>query len=395
MRDPRSSHGLSPEGVARFAAMLRRHVGPTDPGAVALLARGDEVHVELVGARDLATGAPMQRDTQFRIASMGKPITAFAALALVERGVLALDAPVDRWLPELANRRVLRTGVDGALDDTVPAARPITLRDLLSLQLGIGAIMARPGTYPIQRALADAHIDAGFHRIEVSPDAYLARLGALPLVHQPGAGWLYHMGLEIAGVLLARAAQRPFPVGLAEHGLGPLGMRDTGFHTATPDRLATQYGRQADGAPFTPVVDASAELFSRPPMFPAGGGQGGGLVSTADDYLAFARRLLAGGTIVDQMARDQATPAIKAAYPFFPGFWEHTGWGLGLSIHTTPEPYAPTPGRIGWDGGYGTSFFVDPHTQLIAILLTQRAMMSPVPDALMTDFVDHAFGALG
>jgi CubicO group peptidase (beta-lactamase class C family) len=201
----RGSAGLDPGGIARFAAMLRRHVGPRDPGAVALLTRGDDTHVEAVGSRDVATGAPMQRDALVRIASMTKPVTALAALALVERGVLALDQPVDPWLPELADRRVLRAGMSGALDDVVPAARAITLRDLLSLQLGLGAIMAKPGTHPIQRALAEAKIAPGLDGLDVTHDEYLARIGALPLVHQPGAGWLYHIGLEIAGILVARA----------------------------------------------------------------------------------------------------------------------------------------------------------------------------------------------
>src|SRR5258706_6813529 len=146
---------LSKARLGRLGHVMRAHAERgTIAGAVVLVSRGDEVHAEAVGVMDLETGAPMRRDTIFRIASMSKPITAVAALMLVEEGRLRLDEPVDRWLPELADRRVLRT-LESPVDDNVPAQRSITLRDLLTFRNGLGAVMAAPGHYPIQRAIAD------------------------------------------------------------------------------------------------------------------------------------------------------------------------------------------------------------------------------------------------
>ena len=235
----------------------------------------------------------MTRDTIFRIASMTKPVTAVAALILVEECVLRLDEPVDPFLPELANRRVLAR-LDAPLDDTVPARRPITLRDLLTFRAGFGFIMARAGQYPIQKALAEAGLAPGPQLPTLSPDEWLRRLGALPLVHQPGEKWLYHTAADVLGVLIARASGRSFEAFLRERIFEPLGMNDTGFSVPVEKlaRLASAYARNPATGALEIFDGARDSRFARPPLFPSGGG---GLVSTADDYLAFCRMLLDRG----------------------------------------------------------------------------------------------------
>jgi CubicO group peptidase (beta-lactamase class C family) len=166
------------------------------PGIVTLVSRRGEVHVDAIGMKAAGGSDPMRRDTIFRVASLTKPITAAAAMILVEECKLRLDEPVDRWLPELADRKVLRA-IDSPLDDTVPANRPITLRDLLTFRLGIGAVMVFPEKYPIQKAMAEAGVAPGPHLPTHPPDELMKRFGSLPLLHQPGEQWLYNSGSDI------------------------------------------------------------------------------------------------------------------------------------------------------------------------------------------------------
>ncbi len=195
---------------------------------VTLVSRRGEVQVDAIGMKAAGSSDPMRRDTIFRIASMTKPITAAAAMILVEECKLRLDEPVDGLLPELADRRVLKR-IDGPLDDTVPAKRPITLRDLLTFRLGIGAVIAPRGQYPIQQAMAEAGLDPGPDPSPHGPSEWMKQLSNLPLIHQPGEGWLYHTGSDILGVLIARAADQTLEDFFRERVFGPLGMRDTGF----------------------------------------------------------------------------------------------------------------------------------------------------------------------
>jgi CubicO group peptidase (beta-lactamase class C family) len=397
------SGGFSRVRLGRMSDVVRGYVDRGEvAGVVALLCRHDEVHVEAIGAKDLATGAPIRRDTIFRIASMTKPITAAAAMILVEEAKLRLDGPVDRFLPELSNRRVLRT-IDSPLDDTVPANRPITLRDLLTFRLGFGAVMAPPGRYPIQQAMAEAGFAPGPNPPSHAPDEWIRRFADLPLMHQPGEKWMYHTGSDLLGVLIARAAGMPFEDFLAERIFAPLGMKDTAFSVAPAklDRLATCYRIDA-GTGRLAVYDAARDgLWARSPAFPSGGG---GLVSTADDYLAFGRMMLALGRhgpdrilarpTVEVMTTDQLTPEQKAASPFFPGFWDNSGWGFGVSMITRRNGIAAVPGRYGWDGGFGTTWRNDPHEDMVAILLIQRLMGSPTSTDLNEDFLTLAYQAI-
>jgi len=186
------------------------------------------VVVDTVGVAAIGGEAPMRRDTIFRIASMTKVVTATAVMMLVEEGKLALDAPAERWLPELANRRVLRR-VGGPLDDTVPADRAITVRDLLTFTLGFG--MSFDETSPIERAIAELQLVNGqpVPMTPHAPDEWMARFGTLPLMHQPGERWMYNTGSLLQGVLVRRASGQDFDAFVRERIFAPLGMHDTGF----------------------------------------------------------------------------------------------------------------------------------------------------------------------
>lgn len=392
--------GLSPNRLARMSDVLRQHVERGEvAGLVALVARHASIHVEAIGVRDLASSAPMTRDTLFRIASMTKPILAAAAMILAEEARIALDDPVERWLPELKNRRVLRA-LGSPLDDTIPAERPISLRDLLTFRLGLGAVFAPPGTYPIQAAMAELGVAPGPDLIDFGPDEYMARLARLQLMHQPGEKWMYHTGIDVLGVLISRVAGMPLPDFLRTRIFEPLGIRDTDFSVPSEsiDRLATCYATHG-GADTLAVWDpAAGGRYARPPAFP------NALVSTADDYLAFSRMLVDKGRrngqrilarpTVELMMGDQITPAQKAVSPFFPGFWDNKGWGFGGAVITRRDDIAASPGSYGWNGGFGTSFIADPSEDMVAILLLQRLMRGAQDVAINRDFFTLAYQAI-
>jgi CubicO group peptidase (beta-lactamase class C family) len=391
--------GLSKMRLGRMHDVMSRHVEDgAMPGLVTLVGRHGEVHVDVIG-RIAFGGAPMQRDTIFRITSMTKPVTAVAAMILVEECKLRFDDPVDGLLPELANRRVLRS-IDSEIDDVVPAKRAITLRDLLTFRLGLGMIPVFPDRYPIQKAIAEAGFAPGPLFPSFPPDELMRRYGTLPLIYQPGERWLYNSGTEILGVLIARAAVTTLGKFLQERVFAPLGMTDTGFHVpaAKLDRFATSYARDASGE-LKVFDDPATGKFSQPPVFENGSA---GLVSTADDFNAFAQMMLNGGRLgserilsrpsVELMTTDQLAPDHKLGSELF--FGDNRGWGLGLSVFMRRDNLCTAPGRFGWDGGYGTSWHSDPGEQLTGILLTQRMMDSPQPPAVMSDFWTLAYQAI-
>jgi CubicO group peptidase (beta-lactamase class C family) len=381
-RAPATDGGrFSPARLARTRAALRRHVeSGLLPGLVAFVHHRGREHMEAIGTQAFGGNSPMRRDTIFRIASMTKPITAVAAMVLVEECQIRLDDPVDEWLPELKDRRVVRT-IESPLDDTVPARRRITLRDLLTFRSGYGELGFLSPTCPLQKAMSEAHLTLGEWPFTVTPEEFLRRLGGLPLAHQPGERWLYHTGSEILGVLIARVSSQSLATFLRERIFEPLGMKDTGFHVpaAKLDRLPACYGR--DYATGTVVVlhEAHGGHFARPPVFESGGG---GLVSTADDLLAFGRMMLSHGTSgrerilsrpsVELMTMDHITPEQRAASPFFENYWKDHGWGLGVGVFTARSELAGVPGRFGWDGAFGTSWWVDPKEQLVGVFMAQR-----------------------
>jgi CubicO group peptidase (beta-lactamase class C family) len=393
--------GLSKEGIHGLRRALEAHVGDDKvPGLVAVVSRGDDTHLEVMGNMSRG-GQPVTRDSIFRVSSMSKPIAASAVMLLADEGKLSLDEPVDRLIPELADRRVLRR-LDGPLDDTVPADRPITVRDTLAFTLGVGLVFASPETHPILRAWDDLRLAQGFPRpsLPPPPDEWVRRLGSLPLMHQPGERWMYSTGSDVQGVLVARASGMPFESFLKERIFDPLAMKDTAFSVPEP-----KLGRFVDSYftnPYTGKVElndpARGGQWSRPPDFPSGAG---GMVSTADDYLAFAKMLMGFGThkgtpilseeTVRDMTSDQLTPSQKAS-DLVPGFFDVYGWGYGMSVVTGKDPLKSV-GTYGWDGGLGTTWFNDPRLGLTAVLMTQQAQTSPAPPPVYLDFCKAAYGA--
>jgi CubicO group peptidase (beta-lactamase class C family) len=386
------SDGLTKAGIERLHATAEQHVGPTlVPGLVALVARGDEVHVEALGSLAIG-GPPVTRDSIFRISSMTKPITAAATLAVVAEGLLALDEPVDRLLPELADRRVLRR-MDGPLEDTVPANRAITTRDLLTFTFGFGLLMRMfmaPTPWPVVVAdeeLGLATVGPPNSAVQPDPDTWIARFGTLPLLAQPGERWLYNTGSAVLGVLLARATGQPFADVLRTRIFEPLGMRDTAFWTPDTERLATAYQSTADGLV---VRDQPEGIYSRPPAFCDGGA---GLVSTVDDLFAFSRMLLADGAPVlssqaaHEMKTDQLTAAQKEQGGLGFDFFVGRSWSFGQVVHDS--------GAFGWDGGFGSSWLTDPANDLTMIVLTQRMFDTHEPPQVHRDIQAAAYAALG
>src|SRR5580692_5303820 len=386
-----SADGLS-KTLNRVHDVMTGHVASGEmPGLVTLVSRGGEIHVDAIG-RLAFDGPPMTRDSIFRITSMTKPVTAAAAMILVEDGKIGLDDPVDRWLPELANRKVL-LAIDALIHQTVPARRAITLRDLLTFRCGYGMIPVFPERYPIQRAIAEAGFAPGPVFPSFPPDELMRRYGGLPLIYQPGERWLYNSGTEILGVLIARVADVTFGEFLRDRIFVPLGMKDTAFFVPADKhhRFATSYASDPATKKLKVFDYPVTGKFSSPPVFENGSA---GLVSTADDFNAFAQMLLNGGSFgnqrilspasVEQMTTDQITSENKQQSQLFLG--DVRSWGFGMSVFKARDDLDARPGRFGWDGGYGTSWYSDPREQLTGILLTQRMMDSPQPPRVLTDF---------
>ena len=361
-------------------------------GAVTLVwHRGNVLQVNEIGQRDVEAKLPMRRDTIFRIASMTKPVTVAAAMALVDQGRLALSDPVTRWLPELADMRVLADPT-GPLDVTVGARRPITIDDLMTHRSGLAYSFSVGG--PIARAYAQVSL-------RQDQDQWLSEVAALPLVHQPGDRLTYSHATEVLGILLSRIEGKSLQTVLAERILDPLGMADTGFFIA-PDkrnRAATMYRLDAQGGL---QHDVMGPIPVKEPRFCQGGAS---LVSTADDYLKFTRMLLSEGTLdgtrvlspesVTAMRTDQLSEDQKR-HPFLGmPFWIGRGFGLNLSVVTDParstQLFGPGgAGTFSWPGAYGTWWQADPSNDLILIHLIQNYPDFTAPAAAVSGNTDMA-----
>jgi CubicO group peptidase (beta-lactamase class C family) len=360
------------------------------PGAVALAADGDDVEVVAVGHHDVERTAPMTPDTVFRIASITKPIVAALTMMLVEDGRLALDAEVRTWLPELAAPMVLRHW-SGPLEDVVPAQRAITVEDLLTFRAGHG--FPAEFTAPVVEALMTRlHQGPPNPQRCPPPDAWMAELAGVPLLHQPGRGWTYNTGSDVLGVLLARATDRPLPDLLAERVLDPLGMSDTGFSrpVGAGRPLPSLYDTDPDTGTLR-LVDGPDGQWTSPPPFPSGAG---GLVSTADDWFRFARLLLDDGAVggrrlltpesIELMTTDHVGDRDRE-----PGgdlFLDGQGWGYGGGVDTGGDEPWRRPGRYGWVGGTGTSAHLHRPTRSVWIFLSQVMLGGPTSIDAMTAF---------
>jgi CubicO group peptidase (beta-lactamase class C family) len=344
------------------------------PGYVAAVRIGGQVAARAAGRAAFGSdGPPMREDTLFRIASITKPMGAALALALVEDGALALDDPVARWLPEIADVRALEAP-DAPLDRTVELSRPMTVRHLLTATCGWGVSL---DDTPLQRAMRERDVAPGALTPQLSADEYVTRLAGLPLAFQPGEGWLYDTGMNLVGVVLARLTGRSVGDLLAERIAAPLGMADTGFWTTAVDRLATAYMPGADGE--LEVLDPPDGLWSAPPPIEE---LSGGLVSTAGDVLRFYCAMADGGAPVisgDSLALMTADALTdeqrRQALPFVD---EGGSWGLGTGVDVEVARPWMAPGRWGWTGGTGTTAYVDPSRDAVCVLLTQRAMTGPL-----------------
>jgi CubicO group peptidase (beta-lactamase class C family) len=372
------------------------------PGFVALVSCHDDLHIAAGGTLSFDNPAPMQRDTIFRIASITKPVTAAAAMILVEDCALRLDDPIDGWLPELADRRVLKS-IASEPDDTVPARRAITVRDLLTSCMGFGSVMAMPDTYPIQKLIREYCIGGDGPKLQSQwprTDEWLRRLGSLPLLAQPGERWMYDVSSNVLGALIERAAGQSLGAFMRDRIFEPLGMKDTSFRLPAekaarlPDFYFFNHRTQA-----LEVFESAAQsTWLADPPFESGAG---GLVATIEDYLAFSRMLLSKGrhgrqqilsrAAVDLMTSDQVTPAQRSGAEVF--FGTHSSWGFGLAVDVCRAQTYHNPGRFGWTGGFGTTAYVDPARDLIGILFTQRLMDSPDPPRVFTDFWTCAYAA--
>jgi len=395
--------GLDAGRLSRLGDVMSSHVERDTVGGVAwLAARGDDVEVGVAGTLTRGRREPVRRDSIFRIASMTKPMLAVGALVLVEECRLRLEDPVDTLLPELAGRRVL-VDAGGPLDgETVPAHRPITVHDLLTFRLGLGIDFSAPWPQALFQAMGELGLGSGPPEPQTPPppDEWIRRLGTLPLLYQPGERWLYHTGSDVLGVLVARAAGQPLEEFLRARVFEPLGMADTGFSTASLDRLGSCYGTNPQTGERA-VYDPPAGQWANPPAFPSGGG---GLVSTLDDVHAFGRMLLGRGRLPDgsrllapatvaAMTTDQIGAAAGVPGPLPDG---SQGWGFGVAVQLRRTGLGPTVGGYGWAGGLGSSWGNDPSEELVGVVLTTDAFSSAFPlPAVIQDYWTCVYGALG
>ncbi len=393
--------GLS---ASRLTALTDAMQGYVERGEVAgvvsmVWRRGEIGYFEPLGMRDEAAQLPMERDTLFRIASMTKPVTSAAILMLIEEDRLALDTPISLWLPELAAPRVLRDPT-GPLDETDPARASLTVLDLLTHRAGFAYAFTATG--PLSKAYA-----AAFNGFEARMDAntWLARIADLPLMFQPGSRWHYGIATDVLGVLIERVSGMPLSEFFRTRIFEPLGMRDTAFWV--PDaqlaRLATAYGVEAGTGRRVVEDHPASSRWANRDRFQSGGG---GLISTAQDYLQFAQLLLGRGRVgttrllshrsVDLMRSNFLTRDQRRVPAFGHVLWAGQGFGLGVSVVDDPAQQLPlgyrSAGSFGWPGAYGTSWFADPVEDLIGLMLIQRRSIEPF--SMAVDFERRVYDAI-
>jgi len=398
-----TTEGMSKSRLTRLSDAMRGYVDRGEVAGVVTLVhrRGCEVHSDALGWQDDAAGTPIRRDTIFRIASMTKPVVSVAALMLLEDGKLRLDDPIDRRLPELADRRVMRSP-NGAIDDTYPAPRPITVLDLITHRPGFVSQFADAG--PIAAEAARLHIGNGLLLAGTDPDEWLARLGALPLVYEPGSHFNYGFGTDVLGLLVGRIGGHGLEAFLRERLFGPLGMADTGFHVPEEKRGRFSVAHMPDPVTGKRVlVDHPGNSpWNLPKTIPSGSA---GLASTADDYSKFGlmlrdgraqsgERLLSRKTI-ELMTTDFLTAEQRGR--LFLGFdmWAARGFGLGVSVldRMGSQFGLGSVGRFGWGGAFGTAWFNDPVEDLTAVMMIQL-LVGPLSPKIEADFTNLIYQAI-
>jgi CubicO group peptidase (beta-lactamase class C family) len=395
--------GMSAGRLQRLTGRMQSYIDRGQViGVQTLIHRhGIAAHRDILGWQDDETRTPLRPDTIFRIASMSKPVTSVAALMLLEEGAFGLADPIDRWFPELADRVVLRDPL-GALDNTEPAARPISVLDLFTHRSGLASSLADVRG-PIAEALKGLTDGLGL-RTRLGVDPWLKKLGALPLVYQPGQRMNYGFSTDILGFLVARASGMSFPEFLESRIFGPLGMKDTAFWVPPEklDRLSLNYA--VDFATGRRVLDdhPSASRWAAPPSVPSGAG---GLVSTTDDYGRFGRMLLNGGELdgvrllsrktIELMTTDFLTPEQREHKFFGFDYWQGQGFGLGVWVVDDlagvgmPSSY----GQYGWGGAFGTHWFNDPEEDMVCLLMIQM-LVGAASTPIARDFTTLVYQAI-
>jgi len=358
---------LNPGALANIRKVLQSHIdNGRIPGAIAVVARGGEVAMfDALGKQDAAAGTAMKEDAIFRIYSMTKPLVSLAALMLSEEGLLPSGDPVSKYLPEFARQQV--SVQEGGAVRLEPVRRPATVQDLLRHTAGFTYEFL--GTNPVQRQYEDADL-ANRSR---SNREFCKVLAALPLVHQPGTYWHYGRATDVLGAVLEVVSGQTLGELLRRRIFDPLGMKDTAF-----DVPNNQWHRIAEPFALDPDSGRPVEMMGarEVPAFESGGG---GLMSTAGDYIRFLQLMrnrgtfesarLVSRTTIDWMTSDHLGSIAPDGDLLLPGY----GFGLGFAVRTHAG-LAPQPGSVGqyfWSGIGGTSFFVDPAEDLFAMLLTQ------------------------
>jgi CubicO group peptidase (beta-lactamase class C family) len=363
--------GMSSERLRRIPEAIQRHIDAGEiSGAVTLVARrGRIVHFEAHGLMDIESKRPMEKDAIFRIASMSKPVTGVAVMMMTEEGKLRLNDPVSRFLPEFKNPKVaVPRGNSGEFYE-VPADRELTIRDLLTHTNGLmtGGVGSKAG--PPRPASGDTLA------------AYIPRLAAVPLDFQPGTQWAYSglAGPDTLSRIVELVSGQPYDEFLRTRIFQPLGMKDTFFYP--PDdrrpRLATLYSKSPKGL----LRAENQDGFSLKTYFSGGGG----LMSTAEDYLQFAQMLLNGGELHGRRLLSPRTVDLMAANhvgDMFNGKLGRPahGMGYGLLVGIVEDGVAAglrvSDGSFGWDGAYGTQTWIDPREKMVTIVMIQTQVVS-------------------
>jgi CubicO group peptidase (beta-lactamase class C family) len=335
---------------------------------------------------------------------MTKPITAVVTLLLVDQGVIKLEDPIEKWLPELTGRRVLKR-IDGPIGETVAANRRITVEDLLSFRMGFGLIMDFSRKYPISDKFEEKELlglGAPDLSSTLSHEEWLKRFAELPLMIQPGDQWQYNTAFYLLSVFLSRVTGKPLDQLFAESIFQPLGMKDTGFTVPKEktERFSDCYWFDSENKKLELYDAADDSLWSKKPAFLDGAA---GLVSTAPEYLMFSKMLLSGGkhdgkTFLSPemhaaMTRNQLTPEQLSKPTFSPDQWKNHGYGYGVSVVTSESKKINGKlGQYGWDGGFGSSWRVDPKANLIGVILTERTFDTPALPPICEAFWDEVYG---
>ncbi|MDP6454555.1 MAG: serine hydrolase domain-containing protein [SAR202 cluster bacterium] len=377
--------GISSERLLRIDSSLQRYIDQEKlAGIVALIAREEQVcYFERFGQMSRETGMPMQLETIFRIYSMTKPITSVAAMMLWEEGRFQLDDPVSRYIPSLGKMKVHQESGNGSGSSLVDPNRPMTIRDLLTHTAGLTYGMWLKDVSAVDRMYDDANLLNRGHTLE----EMVEKLSELPLVFHPGTRWCYSVATDVVARLIEVISGMAFDEYLQQMIFGPLAMPDTGFHVPEEkiERLATTYSPTMSTG--LKAIDTPADSFGRPPRFLGGGG---GLVSTAPDYLRFAQMMLNKGELdgvrflgrktVELMTTNHLTPELLpySISPSMSGFTKGYGFGLGFAVmqDVTRATAMASNGEFNWGGAANTYFWVDPQEHLIGILLTQFMPMA-------------------